>query len=468
MTLFDTTSFDRLVAALAAPVFEALGRDDEHFERIALTLPGEADGQVGQRAGEADASARRELVQAIAEAAGVPVREATSVLPVDAVGELMRLELQWACAGGGLLPLPPGDWRGRVQAIVAPLRAAQAARQAPRFDALPGLVHAVAADGRTRYTRCGNGDSAVLLVNAFGLGMDVWHDLALRLSAHGRVLALEADPCAADGGDDPYYGAPDAPARFAGAIQAVLAAEGLAACHVASWCGGSKLALELARRRPEAVSSLVLLAPSFAGEGEGEGNDSGGDSAFETSLATMCQVVDRLPAAAPGMARAMQAMLARGGNGGGAAAGTGGDDPDGSAVFALHDRVTTPWVHAPFESASRMVAYSRRLLAFRAHRVAASEAGRDEAPLAMPLMLVTAELDATTNNRRAATLLAALGTPAHFELRRAGHYFPHQNAALVAPLLLDFFRHGPDSGSTHPRLRRVEAAIQAELVSGEL
>src|SRR6185436_6642300 len=117
------------------------------------------------------------------------------------------------------------------------------------------------------------------------------------------------------------------------------------ACHVVSWCGGSKLALALARRRPEAVSSLALLAPSFAGEGV-DGGDGEGDSAFETSLATMCQVVERMPAAAPGMARAMQAMLSRTAA---PAPGSAADDPTGATVFALHDRVTAPWVHAPFE-----------------------------------------------------------------------------------------------------------------------
>jgi hypothetical protein len=127
-------------------------------------------------------------------------------------------------------------------------------------------------------------------------------------------------------------------------------------------------------------------------------------------------------------------------------------------------------VHAPFESAARMVAYSRRLLAFRAHCAVpgfeAAQAGAQRLP--MPLMLVTGELDATTNNRRARTLLSGRGALAHFELQRAGHYFPHQNAALVAPLLLDFLHHGTKTESPHPRLRRVAEAPEVLLVSGEL
>jgi pimeloyl-ACP methyl ester carboxylesterase len=469
-------AFERLVAAIAGLVFEARRRDEAHFERVALTLPDAAAEDIHRPDGQPPCS-QRALVQAIAQAAGVPVRDATAALPVDAVGELVRLELQQACEIA--LPGREADWRARVHAVVAPLRAAHAVQQAPRFDALPGLVRACGADGRTRYLRCGDGADALLLVNAFGLPLDVWHELARRLAPAVRVLALDAVP-AADGAkeadaevaSDPYYAGADAQARFVAAVDAVLAAEGLARCHVASWCGGAKLALELAQSSPARVASLALLAPSFAGAPEIDGE---GDSAFESSLATMCQVVDRLPAAAAGMARSMQALLARGGPGGQGAKdapaakdgpGAAGD-ADGASVFALHDRVTTPWLHAPFEDGARMVAYSRQLLAFRAHRVADGAAAGDE-PAAPPRLLVTGELDATTNNRRARALLSGGGALAHLELQRAGHYFVHQNAALVAPLLLDFLRHGTHTGTRHPRLRRMAAAPEPLLVSGEL
>jgi hypothetical protein len=129
--------------------------------------------------------------------------------------------------------------------------------------------------------------------------------------------------------------------------------------------------------------------------------------------------------------------------------------------------VTTPWLHAPFESAERMVGYSRQLLAFRAHRVAQVEPPAD-VRRAVPRMLVTGELDATTNNRRARALLADGGGLAHFELQRAGHYFVHQNAALVATLLLDFLHHGTKTEPRHPRIRRIPDATEMLLVSGEL
>jgi pimeloyl-ACP methyl ester carboxylesterase len=499
-------SFERLVAALAELVFEARRREESHFDRVALTLPDETDGAVhlldadvvadllALRCDELPGGAtvlyglplctKRDLVQAIAEVAGVPVRSATGALPMDAVGELMRHEIsvvfdrealgreaELAARADrdvslqALAPKAAIDWKARVKAVVAPLRASHDALQAPRFDALPRLARCCAADRTTHYLRHGEGATALLLVNAFGLPLDVWYEVVHRLPGSVRVLTLCGSVDASvDAGDraDPYYGTPDAPARFVRAVQAVLAAEGLAACHVASWCGGSKYALELARRIPESIASLALLAPSFAGEqvdGAGAGG-SGGDSQYEASLATMCRVAVGMPGAAAGMARSMQAMLARG-----AQAGPVDDEGSGANLFAQHDRLTAPWLHAPFESADSMVAYSRQLLAFRAHRVAQPH---DEPRLQMPLMLVTGAQDSVTNNQRARALLDACGAVVHFELQRAGHYFIHQNAAHATSLLLDFLQRGTRAEPSHPRVRRVAEALEPLLVSGEL
>jgi pimeloyl-ACP methyl ester carboxylesterase len=501
----EAPSFERLVGTLAELVFEARRRDEAHFDRVALTLPDEADGAIhlldadavadllALRCDELSCGAtvlyglplctRRDLVSAIAQAAGVPVRDATGALPMDAVGDLMRLEFQQVFDREALgreaelvartdrdvslhtlAPLAAIDWKARAQAVVAPLRAAHDLLQAPRFDALPGLERRVAADGATHYLRHGEGATALLLVNAFGLPMDVWHELVRRIPGSVRVLALCAAPEAPrEPGDrvEPYYGAPDAPARFVHAVQAVLASEGVETCHVASWCGGSKYALELARKIPASVSSVALLAPSFAGEQVDDATAGGsGDSPYETSLATMCRVVNGTPGAAGGMARSMQAMLARG-----AQADPADDDRTGAALFALHDRVTAPWLHAPFESARSMVAYSRQLLGFRAHRVAQRP---DEPRLEMPMMLVTGDLDAVTNNQRARALLASCGAVAHFELQRAGHYFVHQNSALAATLLLDFLQRRTRMEPSHPRVRRMADAMEPLVVSGEL
>ena len=178
---------------------------------------------------------------------------------------------------------------------------------APGFDTLPGLERRRAPEG-TSYLRLGSGPQALVLLNAIGMSLDVWQALAAELRHDCTVLVVDAAAhLPASGLPSAYYDTPDAPARFEAALRAVLQAEGLARCHLAGWCAGAKYAIGLARQAPQLVTSLLLLAPSFAGEASGEG----GDSAFETSLHTLCKLVTRMPQAADNMARSMLAHAER-------------------------------------------------------------------------------------------------------------------------------------------------------------
>ena len=319
---------------------------------------------------------------------------------------------------------------------------------APGFDTLPGLERRRAPEG-TSYLRLGSGPQALVLLNAFGMSLDVWQALAAELRHDCTVLVVDAAAhLPASGLPSAYYDTPDAPARFEAALRAVLQAEGLARCHLAGWCAGAKYAIGLARQAPQLVASLLLLAPSFAGEASGEG----GDSAFETSLHTMCKLVTRMPQAADNMARSMLALLSK-------------DEP----TVTPADRAIQPWLQAPFVSAGHMISYSRQLMNFRAHAVAAD----GMAPLAQPLLLVTGERDVSTCPKRAAWLCRRLGTPLHIELQGGGHYFIHQDAGIIAQLVAAFLREGGGLQPPHPRLRRVAGTPLVpmngdELVSGEI
>ncbi|MFL6665324.1 MAG: alpha/beta fold hydrolase [Rhizobacter sp.] len=493
-------ALDHLVAAIGELIFEARRRADDHFGRAPLTLPDEAEGAIHLLPAGAVAEflasrahalppgahllyampvcSRRALVRAVAEAAQIATRDATGAMPVDAVGELLQLELNHAChhhqlgrdaelaarsdADVQLHAIGARDsvdWQQRTQAIVQAQLAAHRALQLPVFTRLPGLQWRQAGDDQVPYLRCGHADQALLLVNAFGLTLDVWHDLARRLSSQFRVLVIDEAVAAHDQRSlsPTYYDDADALPRYLAAVRAVLQAEGLAACHVAGWCSGAKYAIELARSMPESVASLSLFAPSFAGAQEPEG----ADSAFETNLHTMCKLVERMPQAAANMASSLMAMTAKAGG----AAPAPREDPLGAAVYALADRQTLPWQQAPFSSSGHMVAYSRQLLNFRAHQISLPPAA---ARLEPPVLLVTGQMDTTTCNRRAQAICARLCSPLHFELQRAGHYFIQQNSALISRLLDAFVRHGMHTESPHPRLARVAQSPEEMLVSGEL
>lgn len=487
----------QLVATLAERLHEARRRADDHFERCPLTLPAAADGALHLL--DADGVANflrqtcdhlpagihlvyalpscptRDLVQALAQAAGVPCREASAAVPLDAVGEIVAMELRLAgqlhALGReaefdardddevqlhGLAGAAATHWQQLARFAGEHAVQAYRAYRPQAFARLPGLQQRATAELGVPYLRCGQGSRALLLVNAFGLPLDVWHALASRLAPEFTLLAL--DEASAGDGATACYPAPQAPAAYAAAVCSMLEQEGFTECSVIAWCAGAKFALELARRQSARVRSLMLLAPSFAGEPA----HTGADSPFENSLQTMCGLVQRMPSSAESMARSMVSLLARS-QGGAAGAPV---DPSGAVVFALPDAATMAWVHAPFVSGPSMVDYSRKLLAFRAHQVSRSA---DLARLQQPVLLVTAAMDTTTSNARARQLcLDACSHLLHFELRHAGHYFLHQNSELVARLLQGFLHNGMLTESPHPRFERLAVEAEPSFVAGEL
>lgn len=92
---------------------------------------------------------------------------------------------------------------------------------------------------------------ALVLVHGWGMHGGVWADLAARLDVAFEISAP----------DLPGHGA--APGISPGVFAAVvddLAARAPASCAVAGWSLGGQLALEWARRYPQQVSHLLLIA----------------------------------------------------------------------------------------------------------------------------------------------------------------------------------------------------------------
>jgi pimeloyl-ACP methyl ester carboxylesterase len=432
----DIAQTAAVIEELAERLFEVRRRSDTYFERAPLALPA---------LGALDSLARAQahaLVQAVAGAAGIGMRNRVGAAdgPVELVLSECLLRAPWE--PGGLA----ADWRELVGARVTARLAAHGAVQAPCFQALPGLERRVTPDGRTHYLRCGRGGPALLLVNAFGLGLDVWQDLVARLSVHFTVLTLDDEPQTPPGGvPRTSYATADWLQHFEAAARAMLADAGHGSCHVLCWCSGAKGGVELARRWPGGVRSLLLFAPSFAGAS----GDAGADSSFEANLFTMCKLVDRMPQSAESLARSMMALMSKGAE---------GDNP-----YAVADQVMLPWLWAPFASGANMVEYSRQLLNFRAHQLAPQA---DAGPLELPVLLVTGEFDSTTSSERAREVCGTLLRALHFELRAGSHYFIHQNSELMAQMVTTFVTQGAQARIDHPRLRPL--APVADLVSGEL
>ena len=410
------------------------------------------------------------LLRELAVALDIPVAEASCA--ADTLSELLEDSLQqarqrWQLGQEALLDAQAFDsalscgpsvsaWDGAWQAHLDALRAAHRAAPAPvarRWPALPGMRLQAIEGAPLRVWRLGEGPDTVLLLNAFGLSMDVWCELALALGPRCTVLALEARDDAAleaQALSSTYYDSEESWPQFLLSVRQLLATQATGPLHLLSWCGGAKFALELARALPQDVASLCLVAPSYAGVDVG----AGGDSSFETSLNTMCRLVQRTPAAAESMARSMLALLQRGD---GAA-----DDPQ--RLWSLHDAHTAHWLHEPYVSADRMRQYSRQLVNFRAHALSLPPAAQ---PLAQPCLLLMGDSDTATCAERARAMGALTSQTLQLGLRAAGHYLIHQDAALIARLQRGFMREGLQLETGDARLHRFTPAEEA-LVSGEL
>ncbi|WP_419690116.1 hypothetical protein ACN22W_37445 [Burkholderia theae] len=482
---------DTLADAVADTVFEVRRRADTYFQHEPLALPGESAGAAHLLTAEAvlawlaaEATAGLHVVYgdlritwhalsaSVAGFAQVPTRTRSAQDGPDAVLDLLDTNLRHAAHTLGCrddarehptdvrvhrLCCDNFDWRDRIASRVAAHAAAHERRVAPRVVDLPSARRIATGNGHV-YLNCGRGSRALLLINAFGIPHDVWHDFAAELAPHFSIyLVDEADDTPAEAGlTRAYYSDPDAPGRYARSVAELLDVERIDAIHVASWCGGARYALALARALPGRIASMSLIAPSFAGAQDYDG----ADSAYENNLNTMCSLVARMPKAADSMAKSMMALLekrersdARG---------------DGHAsMFALSDSSTRHWLHAPFMSATNMIDYSQQLLNFRAHRI---EAERDGSIADIPAMLVTGEYDEMTCATRARAIASALLRPIQIEMLGGSHHMVHQNAALLARLVGTFVDNpilAPDA-LPHPRLRFFADAGYADMESGEL
>ncbi|MCY3851144.1 MAG: alpha/beta fold hydrolase [Acidimicrobiaceae bacterium] len=119
--------------------------------------------------------------------------------------------------------------------------------------------------GRTvRYANGGSpgdpGDPGVVLLHGSGMDRTVWQLQTRFLAHHGyRVAALDLP--GHGGSDGPPLGSIEQMADWVAEMVAVL---GLGPAHLVGHSMGTYIALEAARRHPEAVRSLVLLGTAAA------------------------------------------------------------------------------------------------------------------------------------------------------------------------------------------------------------
>lgn len=413
-----------LIDAVHDTVTEVRARSAEYFDRQPLRLRSAALGPRG--AGQEPA---KTLAARLGRSYGVTVRTVDDEAELTAVDRLV--ERRAATAARTRLQGLGADARLDADAVLDAVRREQRAAahrledRAARFRQEPPRRVGVMGDVLS-YRAVGEPDPArppVVVLNALGMGLEPWYRLMALLALRHRVIAWEPRGCA--GGERPL--------RLSDQVadlRAVLAAEGVDGCHLLAWCTGPKVALELYRRDPAVVRSMVFLNGSFRVLDRPDDPD----TAYERNLEAMCRAVAGRPSLAGTMRRMLGGELA--------------ERPDLSAepdphrwaeqVLASPPDALAEELRRPFATGPVLVAYARQLLDFWS-RDSLAHAPR----VTVPVLGVTGELDRIAAPERLERDVRRFPDARHVRLPAANHHVMHDRPRELAALLTGFFER-PD------------------------
>jgi pimeloyl-ACP methyl ester carboxylesterase len=309
---------------------------------------------------------------------------------------------------------------GERLALFRSVRRAQeaAARtERTRLRALPRAMKRRSADCAGEpviYYTAGEGDPPLVVVNALGQGLGFWHRLLDRLARRRRVVIWEPR------GVRPSPGA-SALADQVDDLDAVLSRERITTCDLLCWCTGPRVAVELVRRRPAAVSAMVFLNGSFKQLGVVDGLD----TRYEHNVESMLRAVERHPRMAKRLMEVFGSGLSEAEPG-----------PDG--VLAMADPALEAERRRPFRTDAALLSYARQMLAFWAHDTMA-----DAPRVRTPVLFVGCENDEVASTARLRGAARHFPTARYAEIAGATHYCLYDRPDLLGGLI-EAFLHDPD------------------------
>jgi pimeloyl-ACP methyl ester carboxylesterase len=289
--------------------------------------------------------------------------------------------------------------------------------QAEELARHPETVITAADGARLPYTALGSVGPPLLVVNALGQGAAFWHRLVSRLMPR-RVLIWEPRGVYEDGGR------PLTLEDHVGDAQAILDHAGAASCHVLAWCTGPRVAVELHRRRPGTVRSMVFLNGSFKQLGHGEELD----TPYERNLEFLCRTLEQDPRLAGRLLGIFNADQP--------ADSPEDADPETIGTEALR-RVSTllrTEVRRPFTDPATLARYAAQLLDMWSR-----DPLTDAAQVRIPVLLVGAEYDEIVSPERIAAAAKTFPNACFATISGATHYALHDRAEEIGAMINDFF-----------------------------
>lgn len=479
----STSPFYRLISQLIDFKEEITDRSPDYFKKNNLTLAIRADARVNlidlDRAVEAvfNIASRQDTLNRcydlvdddparlvdycgpISTLLGVKVNCADSPQQLNPVDELLHLQTQGIARylndAGGFSRQPdltsfgitPGDFslkRRNHQVIESALtcyntvKSEEATRIAAAAASLERVRISLPDNQHLSYYAGGSGPKTIVIINAFGQGIQHWERLISKLIDDHRVLVWVSRGNEPDATGINQFNPLN---TCVDDLEHILANERVEACDFVGWCTGPKIIVEYYRRHPERVSTMTFLGATFKNAERLKGFE----TSYERTLEPLFALVNDNPGLAGLLADSLKVVLLEQAN---PPTGSNSQPQDAREQFLQTLRPVNAslqqFVMEPFSDQGSVVNYARQLLDFWGHDVTAFLP-----QIKAPVLFISGECDKIASPGIAKSLNRIMPAAKYLEVKGGSHYLHYEKYALMAHLINKFMKQTWDFHFDH-------------------
>jgi pimeloyl-ACP methyl ester carboxylesterase len=313
-------------------------------------------------------------------------------------------------------------------------------------------------DGETlNYLAGGQGKRTLVVLNAYGQGLDYWKNLLAELAESHRILLWIPR-----GNDFQTIGMVRASPQqqHVEDIHALLQYEGVESCCLLGWCTGPRLAIEYCSRYPHGVTSMVFIAPSFKGPPQFARLE----TSYESGLEPLLRTVEQNPHTATLLLDALQrVVLAQG-----MVPGNGEDyhthkGPELGLFLSSVNSSLQELVLQPFSSEEAVLAYARQLRDFWSYDFLAASSG-----IRVPVLFAAGEYDRIASPRIAQAVAKCFSGATFLEFKGGSHYLHYEQWDALAYIIGEFSQGREFSLSAYPWIAELNGSAIPQNENGQL
>ncbi|HXA84883.1 MAG TPA: alpha/beta hydrolase [Candidatus Dormibacteraeota bacterium] len=292
----------------------------------------------------------------------------------------------------------------------------------------------------------GKGLTPLLILNAFGQGLEYWHRFLEEVFEDYRlVLWLPR------GNDFESIGLQmSSPlALHAEDLRAILDRENIPCSHLLAWCTGPKLALEYYLKYPKAVDSMVFVAGSFKGLAEHRPLE----TVYEKGLESLLGMVQQEPKMAGLMTEALKNVLLAQDQLGKEAA----SSPEArfENLLSSVNSSLKEMVLAPFHSSQTVLAYAAQLRDFWDADFTSSLRR-----VHSPVLFVGGDCDRIAAQGISRRIVRCMPRARYAEVMGGSHYIQYSYPDLLSDMMKNFIENGLQFSFHHPWVSTSEVKTQ--------